>query len=69
VDTTRIPPAGDPFTIKQAEPAAGEACAGCRETLRRRELVVVNEGMHDNLVYFHGDKLCRPCARCNGVSY
>jgi hypothetical protein len=67
VDTARIPPAGDPFTIKQGEPAA--KCTRCRETFRRSKLVVVHEGLHDNLVYFHGDELCRPCARRNGVSY
>jgi hypothetical protein len=42
---------------------------GCRQRFSRREIIVVHEGMHDNLVYFHGDKLCRRCARRNGVSY
>jgi hypothetical protein len=66
VDTIRIHPAGDPFTAKE-EPAA--KCTGCRQRFSRREIVVVHEGMHDNLVYFHVDKLCRRCARRNGVSF
>jgi len=66
--TIRIPPAGDAFTIRHlSEPTA--KCAGCRKRLSRRALVVVYEGMHDNLVYFHGDKLCRPCAQRNGVAF
>ena len=66
MDTRRIPPAGDPFTVRQ-EPSA--KCTGCRQRFSRRALIVVHEGMHDNLIYFHGDKLCRPCARRNGVCY
>jgi hypothetical protein len=67
MDTTRIPPAGDPFTVKQVQPTA--KCAGCRHEISRRDLVIVNEGRHDGLVYFHGDKLCRSCARRNGVEF
>ena len=67
VDATRIPPSGDPFTVKQSQAAA--KCAGCGKVSPRRDLIVVHEGRHDNLVYFHGDKLCRRCARRNGVSY
>jgi hypothetical protein len=66
MDTIRIHPAGDPFSAKQ-EPTA--KCAGCRKRLSRRALVVVHEGMHDNLVYFHGDKVCKPCARRNGIAF
>jgi hypothetical protein len=67
MDTTRIHPAGDPFSAKQSEPTV--KCTACRQRFSRREIVVVHEGMHDNLVYFHGDKLCHRCARRNGVSY
>jgi len=68
VDTIRISPAGDPFTVKKPIGRTAK-CAGCRRRFSRRELVIVHEGMHDNLVYFHGAPLCRPCARRNGVSY
>ena len=42
---------------------------GCRQRFSRREIIVVHEGMHDNLVYFHGDKVCKPCARRNGIAF
>jgi hypothetical protein len=45
------------------------SCVGCRQSLPRRELVVGDDDRHDNLAFFDGDKLCRPCARRNGVSY
>jgi hypothetical protein len=32
-------------------------------------MVTVEEGRYDNLTFFDGDKLCKPCARRNGVSY
>jgi len=32
-------------------------------------MVAVQEGHHDNLVFFGGEKVCKPCARRNGVSY
>jgi hypothetical protein len=67
VDTIRIHPAGDPFSARQSEPTA--RCTGCRQRFSRRALIVVHEGMDDKLIYFHGDKLCRPCARRNGVCY
>jgi hypothetical protein len=34
-----------------------------------QELVEVHEGRHDNLVFFDGDLLCRPCAREGGVEF
>jgi hypothetical protein len=56
---------GDPFKA-----AAGTTrCVGCRERFPRRKLVTVREGRHDGLVFFDGDKVCRPCARRNRVSY
>ena len=57
--------AGDPFKA-----AAGTArCVGCPERFPRRKLVTVREGRHDDLVFFDGDKVCRPCARRNGVEF
>jgi hypothetical protein len=67
--TTRIPPAGDPFTTFEKTATAELRCAGCRRRFPRRELVEVHEGRHDGLHFFDGDKVCRSCARRNGVSY
>jgi hypothetical protein len=67
VDTTRIHPAGDPFTAVPKPQTA--KCVGCRQRFPRRELITVQDGRHDGLVFFDGAKLCRPCARRNGVSY
>ncbi len=39
-------------------------CAGCGERLRHRELYEVGE---DNLTFFEGDLLCRPCGRAHGA--
>ena len=47
MDTTRIPPAGDPFTLKLAEFTA--KCAGRRKMSPYHEIAAVYEGMHDNL--------------------
>jgi hypothetical protein len=44
-------------------------CAGCHLDYPRRGMVIVQEGRHDSLVFFDGEKLCKPCARRNGVSY
>ena len=67
MDEVRIPPAGDPFTVKQSQPTA--KCVGCRQRFPRRDVVTVQEGRHDGLHFFDGDKVCRPCARRCGVSY
>jgi hypothetical protein len=32
-------------------------------------MVYLHEGRHDNLVVFDGDRVCRRCARRNGISY
>jgi hypothetical protein len=45
VDTTRIPPAGDPFTAKQHEPTAGEAKLAKLEESYRHELMDDEERM------------------------
>jgi hypothetical protein len=44
-------------------------CAGCRFRYPRKETVLLEEGNHDNLVFFHGERVCKPCARKSGVSY
>ena len=44
-------------------------CAGCRLEYPRREMVYLHEETHDNLTYFHGERVCRLCARRSGVSY
>jgi hypothetical protein len=63
VDTIRILPAGDPFTVEK--PLA--KCAGCCETFPLRDLITLHEGHHDGLVFFDGNEICRPCARRSGV--
>jgi len=45
------------------------ACSGCGGKYPRKELIELHEDNHDNLTYFHGDKLCRSCANSAGVSY
>lgn len=42
-------------------------CDGCRDRFRRRDLVELHEDNHDNLTYFHGDRLCEECADRAGV--
>jgi hypothetical protein len=44
-------------------------CAGCRQEFPKAQLITVHEGRHDNLHFFSGDRVCRPCARANGVAY
>ncbi len=52
-----------------AEKLRTAVCDGCGEHHIRRDLITVHEDNHDNLTYFHGDLLCRPCARRGGVSF
>ncbi len=42
-------------------------CDGCRQRTPRRDLVELHEGNHDNLTYFHGDRVCQECADRAGV--
>ena len=44
-------------------------CSGCRVEYPRQEMVYLHEGHHDNLHFFNGGLVCRPCARRNGVAY
>ncbi len=65
----------DTLSIREKTPevpareATQEECAGCRESFRREEFITVHEGCHDNLHFFNGDLVCRPCARANGVEF
>jgi hypothetical protein len=43
--------------------------AGCSGEYPRREMVYLHEENHDNLVLFHGDRVCQCCARRFDVSY
>jgi hypothetical protein len=43
-------------------------CSGCGGKYPRREMVYLHEETHDNLTYFHGERVCRLCARRSGVS-
>ena len=52
-----------------AEKPKTAVCAGCLGEYPRCEMVQLHEDNHDNLTYFHGDRLCRPCARSNGVAF
>jgi hypothetical protein len=67
MDTTRIPPSGDPFSVKP--PGENAKCAGCRRQYPRKNLLEVTPERHDGIVFFDGDKLCRPCADGAGVAY
>jgi hypothetical protein len=44
-------------------------CAECRESFPKAELITVHEGRHDNLHFFNGDRICKSCARANGVEF
>jgi hypothetical protein len=43
-------------------------CSGCGRRFRHRELTELTEDNHDNLTYFHGDRLCPACADNAGVA-
>jgi hypothetical protein len=49
--------------------AKSGVCSGCGRRFRRRELVELVEGNHDDLTYFDGDHLCPSCADAAGVAY
>lgn len=42
-------------------------CSGCGRRFRRRDLLELVEGEHDNLTYFDGDLLCVGCAADAGL--
>jgi len=81
VDEVRIPSSGDPFTAKPAPRRDADtvethyaglgrlyACAGCGEGFPRPRFVVLVEGNHDDLTFFHGDMICAECADNAGVA-
>ncbi len=66
-----IPPAGEVCKHQSAATIArakSGVCAGCGRRVRRRDLVELHEGNHDDLTYFHGDLLCPTCADGAGVA-
>ncbi len=44
-------------------------CSGCRGEYPKKDLITVHEGRHDNLHFFNGDRICKSCARANGVEF
>ena len=50
-------------------PAKTAVCSGCGGNYPHRELIELTEDNHDNLTYFHGDRLCPSCADAAGVDY
>jgi hypothetical protein len=67
-----MPPAGQVCKHETAAiiaRAKSSVCAGCGLRFRRRELVDLAEGSHDDLTYFDGDHLCPACADSAGVEY
>ena len=63
----------DTISIREKSPEvpleSTAKCAGCRREFPKEQLMAVHEGHHDNLVFFDGDRMCKPCARSNGVAY
>lgn len=64
------PPAGEVCKHATAATIASSktaACSGCGARRRRRELVEVQDGGHDGMMFRDGDRICRPCADRSGV--
>jgi hypothetical protein len=63
----------DTLSIREKAPEVrGEStqkCAGCRDSFRKQDLITVHEGHHDDLHFFNGDRICKSCARANGVEF
>jgi hypothetical protein len=67
-----VPPAGQVCKHETAAiiaRAKSGVCAGCGLRFCRRDLVDLDQGNHDDLTYFDGDRLCRTCADNAGVAY
>jgi len=58
-----------PRTRLRPEKPKMAACSGCGGKYPHGELIELHEETHDNLTFFHGERVCRPCARRSGVSY
>ena len=56
-------------TEKVATSGATAVCSGCSGNYPHRELIELHEDNHDNLTFFHGDRLCRSCADDAGIGY
>jgi len=63
VDTTSLAHPRIPTETKTAR------CVGCGGEYPRREMIYLHEENHDNLVFFHGYRVCQCCARRCSVSY
>jgi len=64
----------DTLSIREKTPQVpiGEATdkhAGCGDSFRKQDLITVHEGRHDNLTFFNGESICKPCARAGGVEF
>jgi hypothetical protein len=55
-------PHAPPPTRKKTDP-----CDRCGRRFPRRNLIELHEDNHDNLTYFHGDRLCAECTDQAGV--
>jgi hypothetical protein len=69
VDTRSIrTPSTEVPRLRHEKPKVA-VCSGCGGKYPHRELIELTEDNHDNLTYFHGDRLCSSCADAAGVSY
>jgi hypothetical protein len=66
VDTTSI---REKTPEVPAREATQEECAGCRREFSEKDLITVHEGRHHNLHFFAGGRICKSCARANGVEF
>jgi hypothetical protein len=44
-------------------------CSSCDGKYPHRELIELHEDNHDNLTFFNGERLCKPCACRDGIAY
>jgi hypothetical protein len=58
-----------PRTRLRPEKPKLAVCPGCGGKYPRREMVYLHEETHDNLTFFNGERVCKPCARRYGVSH
>jgi hypothetical protein len=50
-------------------PRKKRTCCGCDGRFPAGDTIELHDGNHDNLMYFHGDVLCRVCAHKAGVEW
>ena len=58
-----------PRTRLRPEKPKVAACSGCGGKYPHRELIELHEDNHDNLTFFHGERVCRLCANDAGVDH